>query len=585
MSELLKRFLRQNEQAQAVIDRLLSGPQYIEQPEARAIAENVFARMAMLEDRAVRELYEEWLERNGPLLADPKRRYARAMDTLTVTDGVAVIDVAGPMFKEAPSLFEMFGIPATSTAFTRLQLRAADERSDVVAKLIRFDTPGGEGFGLEAFANELASGQKPTHAFVEDMCCSAGVWAASGADRISAQSAAMYGSIGAFTTVDDTSKMFEAAGVTRHVIASGGEDSVKGGTVSGTEVKPHVLADIKREINELSELFVRHVADSRDMKKADAAKLETGQVWTGEGALARGLIDAIEFEAEAFAAAKEAGERHAAQKKEARARHASLTAPPLRGGVVAGVGGVVPTLLNHGDLVLPKATAYSLQNTLATAANAVIQKKTSLMRETAPAEGETKGSEMSAKKEVKTPTTGGGDEKELSAEERIARLEAENAQLKADKEKAELAKEALKANQIAEAKDKLFAAACEDGRILPSARKKFEKLLAKCETADEFEEFLPESEVKNTPRSTATTTTPKRKSEDVDGDEVIAYADFFNLSVKEIQDAVDAGPVFAETDRKKKGLFSFDFSSLREPKAKPQGNGALLIVEGPDILN
>lgn len=146
-------------------------------------------------------------------------------------DGIARIDVRGPMMKAVPSMAE-----GTSTVRVRQQLRSALKDEDVKAVLLVMDTPGGSAKGNEDLANEVAAfvKEKPLFAFIEDLTASAGVSVASQATRRFANNAtAIYGAMGSYAVLEDLSGMAEQLGVKVHVLKAG---EFKGLGEPGTQV-------------------------------------------------------------------------------------------------------------------------------------------------------------------------------------------------------------------------------------------------------------------------------------------------------------------------------------------------------------
>ena len=145
--------------------------------------------------------------------------------------GIATFQISGPMMKAVPSMAE-----GTSYLRLRQQVSAARRDAEVKGGLVMSDTPGGTARGNEDAASELAkfAAEKPLFTFVEDMTASAGVSLASQSTKRYANNAtAMYGSMGTFAVIQDTSGMAEKLGIEVHVIKAGEH---KGDAVPGTEV-------------------------------------------------------------------------------------------------------------------------------------------------------------------------------------------------------------------------------------------------------------------------------------------------------------------------------------------------------------
>lgn len=142
--------------------------------------------------------------RSGPWSADSPEVLASKVGerlgssrSVAVRDGVAVIPVAGPMFRRA-NLFSMIS-GATSTEVLARELREAVDNPNVVAVLLAIDSPGGEAAGISELAEQIAGyrKRKPVHAYADGMCCSGAYWIAAACETITASRTAVLGSVGA----------------------------------------------------------------------------------------------------------------------------------------------------------------------------------------------------------------------------------------------------------------------------------------------------------------------------------------------------------------------------------------------------
>lgn len=222
---------------------------------------------------------------------------------MTLDAGVARIRIAGTLMKEVPCLFDFFGLEATSAAQAKeaIQEAVADERVESI--LLDVDSPGGSVDGIAALADAIyaARNDKPVHAYAQDLAASAAIWIASQSNRFSAGATAFIGSIGVFTVIDDVSAAFEEAGVKTHVVRFGDFKAIG---VEGTEVTTEQISELQKRIDAVGHLFVDALARGRGMNREQAAKLATGQGWTGQEAKTIGLVDAIESHEEALSALK-----------------------------------------------------------------------------------------------------------------------------------------------------------------------------------------------------------------------------------------------------------------------------------------
>lgn len=206
-------------------------------------------------------------------------------------DGVAVIEVSGPLTKHASSFQAMFG--GTATLDIRRAVRAALADPDVKSILLRIDSPGGIVDGTADLVDDIrdAASQKATWAYIEDLGASAGYWIAAATDRIVANRTAMVGSIGVFAVLEDTSGAAELAGVKVHVVRTGPH---KGAGVDGAPISEDDISDVQRVIDSTFRVFSRDVSSSRELAGEKLDAVTTGQVWIADEARKLGLVDAID---------------------------------------------------------------------------------------------------------------------------------------------------------------------------------------------------------------------------------------------------------------------------------------------------
>lgn len=297
---LLTRLWSRTPSANDVVRDLASGPWLVRPGAVNAVIVKTMTHADALSKADIREHYAAFAAERKAFAADPGLRARRASESLDVRDGVAIIGLSGVMLKEKPSMAD----DCCSTVWARLQIGAALERSDVRSILLIIDTPGGEVGGTDALAEDIRQSSKPFHIHAPDLVASAGLWASVGADRFTVGKTAAVGSIGVYTVIHDTSKLFQEHGIEVDVISSGG---VKGALADGVEITDEAKADVQRRISELADLFIGAVADGRGMPVADVRKLATGEVWRGDEAVRLGLADAVETDAQALEAARVAG--------------------------------------------------------------------------------------------------------------------------------------------------------------------------------------------------------------------------------------------------------------------------------------
>lgn len=206
---------------------------------------------------------------------------------------IEMLVVSGPLTKYGSSLS-----PAPSLLDLRRTLRDLGEDKSVDGIMLVIDSPGGGVPGVDDAAQDVAAvaKRKPLFAYAEDLLASASYWLISGASRIVANRSARVGSLGTFAVVRDLSRMAEREGVRVHVISTGG---VKGAGVPGTEITEEQLAEARREVEAVNDLFVESVAAGRGLSVEATRELFDGRVHIAAEARRLKLIDEVSTLAEA----------------------------------------------------------------------------------------------------------------------------------------------------------------------------------------------------------------------------------------------------------------------------------------------
>lgn len=199
---------------------------------------------------------------------------------------VAVIPFHGAVTKKRSKFSEASAIEL------RAAVRQAAKDPTVSKIVLHIDSPGGAVGGIDDLAAEVreAAKIKPVIAYIEDLGASAAYWVASQATEIVANRGAFVGSLGVYGVIHDTSGAYEREGIKVHVVSSGG---AKGKGVAGVPVDETTLAEERRLIEAITDLFKLNVREGRGFSEAKATDLFDGRVHMAGKALELGLIDRI----------------------------------------------------------------------------------------------------------------------------------------------------------------------------------------------------------------------------------------------------------------------------------------------------
>jgi protease IV len=204
----------------------------------------------------------------------------------------------GSPFESAPAF--------ASDTIARAILDAGDN-DKVKAIVFRVDSPGGSPTASDQIWNAIERVQakgKPVVVSMGSLAASGGYYVSAGADYIVANRSTITGSIGIFGGKFALEGGFNKLGVTFDTVSVGGEFADAYGMGKFT---PDQEAEVKASLKRGYDRFVGIVADGRGMTYDQVHDVARGHVWSGEDALARGLVDELGSFTDAIEKAKELG--------------------------------------------------------------------------------------------------------------------------------------------------------------------------------------------------------------------------------------------------------------------------------------
>jgi signal peptide peptidase SppA len=223
----------------------------------------------------------------------------------TVQDGIARLNLSGPLTKFDTSMSSLFG--GTSTMRVRDSLRDIRSRFDtgeVKGVFMEVDSPGGslEGTAELASAVRKTAEKMPIYMHAPDTACSAALWIATQGTRFTAGPAARVGSLGTRVTLLDESKLGEDRPVKPVVKDTGTFKSIG---APGRPITTDQHKELQRYADNVNKVFVADVQKSRKMNPSQMEEAITARVFVGADAMRVGLIDAVCSTDEAFECAKQ----------------------------------------------------------------------------------------------------------------------------------------------------------------------------------------------------------------------------------------------------------------------------------------
>jgi protease IV len=205
---------------------------------------------------------------------------------------IALIDLRG-------EIVGSFDTARLGTADTLIPLlRQAFKAANTAAIVLRINSPGGSGVQSSQIYTEIRYLRTkypkiPIYAVCEESCVSGAYYIATACDTIYASAMSAIGSIGVRIDSFGYAAALQKLGIERRLITAGNN---KGMLDPYSPLKEEDVSLIKGAQAELHQIFIEDVQQGRgDRLKVEknADELFSGRVWTGQKALALGLVDAL----------------------------------------------------------------------------------------------------------------------------------------------------------------------------------------------------------------------------------------------------------------------------------------------------
>jgi protease-4 len=172
------------------------------------------------------------------------------------------------------------------------QLRAAAQDRRLAAIVLHVDSPGGSALASDLIWREVLQLQriKPVVVYMGSQAASGGYYVSAPANAIVAQPTTLTGSIGIWAGKFVTSGLYARVHARRDVVARGKAAGLYSDLSSFNDEE---RAKIRAEIGSAYHRFKDRVASGRNLTVEQVEAVARGRVWTGEQALAIGLVDEL----------------------------------------------------------------------------------------------------------------------------------------------------------------------------------------------------------------------------------------------------------------------------------------------------
>jgi protease-4 len=213
---------------------------------------------------------------------------------------IAVVYALGPIMS-GKSEGGLFGGETMGSTTIIEALRKANEDQNVVAIVLRVDSPGGSALASDLIWHETQVIKKPIVASMGDVAASGGYYISMGAKKIFAAPSTITGSIGVVGGKLAMTGLFNKVGITTETIERGKNSGMFSSTGKFTESQRDV---VKKMMEDMYGQFTSKAAKGRNMPVEKLRKLAGGRVYSGRQAKDNGLIDELGTLHDAIAEAK-----------------------------------------------------------------------------------------------------------------------------------------------------------------------------------------------------------------------------------------------------------------------------------------
>lgn len=232
-----------------------------------------------------------WRDAEKKLLKKWRKRQDKYVAILPLT-GTIVPGESGGLPVPLPIPLPFIGEDRMGDATVVRQVRNLMKNKQASAVVLWIDSPGGSVDASEAMTaalDELAK-DRPVVAFMNGVAASGGYHISTPARWIVAQPGTITGSIGVLYAKLVTHGLFENLRVNRMTFTRGANAGMFSEETPFTDTQRE---QVRRTVEHLYRQFLERVARSRHMTVEAVDAVGGGRVWTGEQALAHGLVDEL----------------------------------------------------------------------------------------------------------------------------------------------------------------------------------------------------------------------------------------------------------------------------------------------------
>jgi protease-4 len=235
-------------------------------------------------------MVEDALGRQVSLRDDPRPR--EAPERFGNRKQVAIVYVEGDMVDGKSRDVPLIGSRLVGSYTIARTLKQVREDPHVGAVVLRVESPGGSSLAADVMWREarLTAKVKPLIVSMGTYAASGGYYVASAGNTVFANPLTITGSIGIFYGKADVSELVKKIGVNTETYKTSPR-------ADGESIyRPYTddeLRELQIKVQQLYEIFLDRVAESRKMTRDQVDAVGQGRVWTGRQAAARHLVDRL----------------------------------------------------------------------------------------------------------------------------------------------------------------------------------------------------------------------------------------------------------------------------------------------------
>lgn len=202
---------------------------------------------------------------------------------------VAIVHLTGEI-KEGQGSDDLLGGGSAGSGSVIDAIRTAANDEQVVAIVLRIDSPGGSALASDLIWREVERTEKPVVASLSDVAASGGYYVAVAADKIVASPGTLTGSIGVVGGKIAIGGALEKFGIHTDVVSKGRNAGWLSMQTPFTDQEREVFLATMKDVYRL---FTSKVAAGRKLDMEKLATLAEGRVFTGRMAKEAGLVDRL----------------------------------------------------------------------------------------------------------------------------------------------------------------------------------------------------------------------------------------------------------------------------------------------------